>query len=72
MDVLRDDAESFASRLFEEGVPTRRQRYTGVYHGFFTEVGIFAATDTAINDVVAFGRPQLSPIPLLSASPHHR
>ncbi len=52
VDPLRDDAEAYADRLRADGVPVTSVRHLGVFHGFFTEVGTFAQTDTAINDVV--------------------
>ena len=35
-DVLRDEGESYSSRLREACVSTDLQRYTGQMHGFFT------------------------------------
>jgi len=52
VDPLRDDAEAYAERLRHDGVPTTSARHAGVFHGFFTEVGVFAQTDAAIDDVV--------------------
>ncbi|MFC6064015.1 alpha/beta hydrolase [Streptomyces ochraceiscleroticus] len=52
VDPLRDDAEAYAERLRHDGVPTTSIRHSGVFHGFFTEVGVFAKTDAAIDDVV--------------------
>ncbi|MGH3859600.1 alpha/beta hydrolase [Actinokineospora sp.] len=52
VDPLRDDAEAYAERLRRSGVPTTSIRHSGVFHGFFTEVGVFAKTDAAIDDVV--------------------
>ncbi|MEU3844061.1 alpha/beta hydrolase [Streptomyces sp. NPDC028635] len=52
VDPLRDDAEAYAERLRRDGVPTTAVRHSGVFHGFFTEVGVFSQTDTAIDDVV--------------------
>lgn len=52
VDPLRDDAEAYAERLRRNGVPTTSVRHSGVFHGFFTEVGVFAKTDAAIDDVV--------------------
>ncbi|CAL9370987.1 Acetyl esterase [Streptomyces sp. enrichment culture] len=52
VDPLRDDAEAYAERLRHDGVPTTSVRHSGVFHGFFTEVGVFARTDAAIDDVV--------------------
>ncbi|MFF2166668.1 alpha/beta hydrolase [Streptomyces sp. NPDC058175] len=51
VDPLRDDAEAYAERLRRDGVPTTAVRHSGVFHGFFTEVGVFARTDAAIDDV---------------------
>jgi acetyl esterase len=48
VDVLRDDSEAFAERLRADGVPTTATRYPGVFHGFFTEVGVYARTTQAI------------------------
>ncbi|POX47548.1 esterase [Streptomyces sp. Ru71] len=52
VDPLRDDAEAYADRLRHDGVPTTAVRHSGVFHGFFTEVGVFSQTDAAIDDVV--------------------
>ncbi|CAL9620129.1 alpha/beta hydrolase [Streptomyces sp. enrichment culture] len=52
VDPLRDDAEAYAERLRRDGVPTTAVRHSGVFHGFFTEVGTFTQTDAAIDDVV--------------------
>lgn len=57
VDPLRDDAEAYAERLHDDGVPATAIRYPGVFHGFFTEVGVFARTDAAIDDVVEHLRP---------------
>lgn len=51
VDVLRDDAETYADRLRRDGVPTTLVRHPGIFHGFFTEVGAFAQTDAAIDGV---------------------
>ncbi len=48
VDVLRDDSEAFAEKLRDNGVTTTLTRYPGVFHGFFTEVGVFARTTQAI------------------------
>ncbi|NWF24800.1 alpha/beta hydrolase [Streptomyces sp. PKU-EA00015] len=52
VDPVRDDAEAYAERLRHDGVPTTSIRHSGVFHGFFTEVGVFAKTDAAIDAVV--------------------
>jgi acetyl esterase len=50
VDVLRDDSEAFAERLRADGVAATATRYPGVFHGFFTEVGVYARTTQAIGD----------------------
>jgi acetyl esterase len=52
VDPLRDDAEAYAQRLRADGVPVTLVRHLGVFHGFFTEVGLLPQTDRAIDDVV--------------------
>lgn len=51
VDPLRDDAEAYAERLRRDGVEVTATRCAGVFHGFFTEVGVFARTDEAIAQV---------------------
>ncbi|TSE01145.1 alpha/beta hydrolase [Skermania sp. ID1734] len=51
VDPLRDDAEAFAERLRRHGVSVTAIRYSGVFHGFFTELGIIHKAETAIDDV---------------------
>ncbi|WP_455360152.1 alpha/beta hydrolase [Streptomyces sp. SYSU K21746] len=51
VDPLRDDAEAYAERLRCDGVEVTATRCVGVFHGFFTEVGVFARTDEAIAQV---------------------
>ncbi|WP_280236449.1 alpha/beta hydrolase [Nocardia cyriacigeorgica] len=51
VDPIRDDAEAYAYRLRREGVPVTLTRYTGVFHGFFTEVTAFAQAGQAIEEV---------------------
>ncbi|MFM9372993.1 alpha/beta hydrolase [Streptomyces sp. Da 82-17] len=51
VDPLRDDAEAYAARLEQDGVEVTLTRYSGVFHGFFTEVGTFAKTNKAITQV---------------------
>ncbi|WOX21603.1 alpha/beta hydrolase [Streptomyces solicathayae] len=51
VDPLRDDAEAYAERLRRDGVEVTVTRCAGVFHGFFTEVGVFARTDEAIAQV---------------------
>ncbi|MBF6445358.1 alpha/beta hydrolase [Nocardia farcinica] len=56
VDPIRDDAEAYAQRLRAEGVAVSSTRYRGVFHGFFTEVGVFAQTTAAIDEVCRFLR----------------
>jgi acetyl esterase len=49
VDVLRDDSEAFVERLRADGVAATATRYPGVFHGFFTEVGVYARTAQAID-----------------------
>lgn len=56
VDPIRDDAEAYAARLHRSGVAVVTTRYAGVFHGFFTEVGVFAKTEQAIEDVCAYLR----------------
>lgn len=51
VDPIRDDAEAYAARLRCDGVPVSLTRYTGVFHGFFTETGVFAQARRAIEEV---------------------
>ncbi|BAH51916.1 putative esterase [Rhodococcus opacus B4] len=51
VDPIRDDAEAYAERLRRGGVPVSLTRYPGVFHGFVTEVGVFAQAKQAIDEV---------------------
>jgi acetyl esterase len=68
VDPLRDDGEAYADRLAEEGVPVTRQRYRGVYHGFFTEVDTFTSARAAVSDACRRLRDafEAGPPPLIS------
>ena len=50
VDPLRDDAEAYADRLSADGVTVTRQRYPGVFHGFFTEVEVYSTARRAVAD----------------------
>ncbi|GGN80228.1 alpha/beta hydrolase [Nocardia rhizosphaerihabitans] len=56
VDPIRDDAEAYAQRLREEGVPVSSTRYPGVFHGFVTEVSVFAQAKQAIDEVCQYLR----------------
>jgi acetyl esterase len=47
-DPLRDQAERYAQRLAEAGVPARLRRYDGMVHGFFTMIGTVDAARSAL------------------------
>ncbi|NMN95891.1 alpha/beta hydrolase [Antrihabitans stalactiti] len=51
VDPIRDDAEAYAARLRQDGVPVTQTRYTGVLHGFFTEIGVYAQAKQAVDEV---------------------
>ena len=51
VDPIRDDAEAYAAQLRRDGVPVSLTRYTGVFHGFVTEIGAFAQAKQAIDEV---------------------
>lgn len=61
VDVLRDDGEAFVERLRAAGVQATSKRYPGVFHGFFTELGVFRRTDEAIEDASRALRDALLP-----------
>jgi acetyl esterase len=47
-DPLRDQAEEYAQRLRDAGVPVTLSRYAGMVHGFFTMSGVLDAAKDAI------------------------
>jgi acetyl esterase len=47
-DPLRDEAERYAARLAEAGVPVDLKRYSGVVHGFFTMIGVLDVAREAV------------------------
>ncbi|MBF6080181.1 alpha/beta hydrolase [Nocardia cyriacigeorgica] len=56
VDPLRDDAEAYATRLRGDGVAVTSTRYTGVFHGFLTEVAVFEQAGRAIDEVCRYLR----------------
>jgi acetyl esterase len=46
-DVLRDEAEAYATRLSDAGVPVELRRYDGMVHSFFVLPEIFDAAIAA-------------------------
>ncbi|WP_141015448.1 alpha/beta hydrolase [Nocardioides sambongensis] len=47
MDPLRDDAEEYARRLQNAGVPVSHRRFDDIFHGFFPMVGLLTSADDA-------------------------
>lgn len=58
-DPLRDEAEQYARRLREAGVPVESTRYEGVTHGFFTMTGPLAAARKATSQAADYLRAAL-------------
>jgi acetyl esterase len=62
-DPIRDDGENYGRLLRQADVNVTSKRYPGVFHGFFTMVGILNRSAAAIDDCAAalrtaFGRPE--------------
>jgi acetyl esterase len=53
-DPLRDEAERYARRLMEAGVPVKQVRFDGVAHGFFTMTGTLEAAREATRMVIDY------------------
>lgn len=60
-DPLRDEAELYAKRLAEAGVPAEVVRYAGMIHGFFTMVGVLDTARIAVLDAAERLRAALAP-----------
>ncbi|MEO7259789.1 MAG: alpha/beta hydrolase, partial [Jatrophihabitantaceae bacterium] len=58
-DPLRDEAEQYAHRLQEAGVPTGLSRYDGMMHGFFLMYPTLEGGRQAVDEAVSFLRAQL-------------
>jgi acetyl esterase len=55
-DPLRDEAEAYADRLAAAGVLTRKHRYDGMFHSFFTFLGVLPAATELRDEIAAFLR----------------
>jgi acetyl esterase len=58
-DPLRDEAEQYARRLQEAGVPTVLSRYDGMMHGFFLMYPMLEGGRRAVEEAVRFLRTRL-------------
>lgn len=52
-DPVRDEAEEYARRLQQAGVPTRLSRYDGMIHGFFRMFAVFERSHDALAEIAA-------------------
>ena len=52
LDPLRGEAEAFALRLLQDGVPVSYTCYAGVMHGFFSQSGILNLGRLAVDEAV--------------------
>jgi acetyl esterase len=55
-DVLRDEAEAYARRLQDAGVPVTLSRYDGMVHGFFRTAGAVDGALSLIEEIAAWLR----------------
>lgn len=62
-DVLRDEAERYADRLREAGVPATLSRYGGTVHGFFNRFGTLDGADQLAHEAGAWLRETLGSAP---------
>ncbi|PXX58472.1 acetyl esterase [Nocardia tenerifensis] len=54
VDPLRDDSEAYAARLWRDGVRVTLTRYSGVFHGFLSEVALFPQANHAIDEICLY------------------
>ncbi len=52
-DVLRDEAETYASKLIGAGIPTTVKRWPGQIHGFLLQQGIIDDADSALREAAS-------------------
>jgi acetyl esterase len=59
-DVLRDEAETYAQRMFLAGTETEGYRYDGMIHGFLRMAGIVDRSRAAFDEIAESLRPALA------------
>jgi acetyl esterase len=62
-DPLRDEAEAYAARLEEAGVPVRLDRCEGLIHGFLRMPGTIRRADAVLDDAAAALREAFAAVP---------
>ena len=55
-DPLRDEGEAYADSLAAAGVPATKHRYDGMFHSFFSFMGVLPAATELRDEVAAFLR----------------
>jgi acetyl esterase len=58
-DILRDEGEAYAQRLFLAGVETEGYRYDGMINGFLQMAGLVSRSDKALDEIAESLRPFL-------------
>jgi acetyl esterase/lipase len=58
-DILRDEAESYAQRLFLAGVETEGYQYDGMIHGFLRMAGVVDRSNQALGEIAQSLKPFL-------------
>ncbi len=59
-DILRDEAEAYAQRMFFSGVETEGYRYDGMVHGFLRMAGVVDRSRTALDEIAESLAPALA------------
>jgi acetyl esterase len=62
-DPLRDEAEAYAARLEQAGVPVRLDRCDGLIHGFFRMPGTIPRANAVLDDAAAALREAFAAVP---------